>query len=89
MRTNNSKINKEERDILNSFEAGEWKKSKSSKGLILEAKNAAIEFMKKDARINIRISSADLDLIKQISVREGMPYQTLIGSVLHKFAQSY
>lgn len=80
------KLDKEEQDLLSSFERGEWKTARSAKSLMEQANTAAVEFLKKDARINIRISSFDLDLIKQIAVREGLPYQSLITSVLHKFA---
>jgi len=84
-----NKLDKEEAAILASFERGEWKKSKASKTLLTQAKKASTEFLKKDARINIRISSVDLDLIKQIAVREGLSYQSLITSILHKFANAY
>jgi predicted DNA binding CopG/RHH family protein len=82
-------LDKEEAALLASFERGEWKKSKRNKSLKREAHEAASEFLKKDARINIRISSLDLDLIKQIAVREGLSYQSLITSVLHKFVNAY
>jgi predicted DNA binding CopG/RHH family protein len=49
--------------------------------------NAAKETMKKIARINIRMKADDLQDIKRIADRKGMPYQTLIGSVLHRFAK--
>jgi predicted DNA binding CopG/RHH family protein len=49
--------------------------------------NAAKETMKKIARINIRMKADDLEDIKQIADRKGLPYQTLIGSVLHRFAK--
>jgi predicted DNA binding CopG/RHH family protein len=80
------KLDKEEKDILESFERGEWKTARSAKSIMEQANSAAMEFLRKDARINIRISSFDLDLIKQIAIREGLPYQSLIASVLHKFA---
>jgi len=89
MRKRNAKLSKEERDILDSFEHGEWKTARGSKALLKDAKSAATEFLKKDARINIRISSLDLDLIKQKAVHEGLPYQSLISSILHKYAHDY
>ncbi|ACJ19319.1 hypothetical protein CbuK_2134 [Coxiella burnetii CbuK_Q154] len=45
--------------------------------------------MQKDARINIRISSTDLEQIKQKAAYEGIPYQTLIASILHKYAAGH
>jgi predicted DNA binding CopG/RHH family protein len=45
--------------------------------------------LKKDVRINIRLSGNDLSLIKQYAAYEGLPYQTLISSILHKFAAGH
>ncbi len=84
----NPKLTKEEKELLSSFEQGEWKTVRGSKALLKEANSAAVEFLKKDARINIRISSLDLDLIKQRAVREGLSYQSLITSILHKFVHN-
>jgi len=45
--------------------------------------------MKKNRKINIRISENDLSAIQRRAAREGIPYQTLIGSVLHKYASGF
>ena len=45
--------------------------------------------MKKNKNINIRISENDLQSIKLLAAKEGMPYQTLIGSLIHKYASGY
>jgi len=82
-------MNKEEKELLKSFEKGEWKKVGNYKSLLNDSKIAAKEFLKKDTRINIRLNSLDLDLIKKIAVREGLPYQSLISSIIHKFANNY
>ncbi len=50
------------------------------------AQKAASRYIKKEARINIRLSKIDLEKIKEKAVYEGLPYQTLIASVLHKYA---
>ena len=50
------------------------------------AKQAATNYLRKEARINIRLSKIDLEKIKQKAVYEGLPYQTLIASILHKYA---
>lgn len=49
-------------------------------------KQAAEIYMKKDKRISIRVYGTDLERIKRIAIQEGLPYQTLITSILHKFA---
>ena len=41
---------------------------------------------KKDRRLNIRISTKDLEAIQKRALEEGLPYQTLIASLLHKYA---
>ena len=84
------KLTEEEQDLLDSFERGEWKTIKNFKKEKLKAEKMASNTIKKwakDARINIRIKSIDLDRIKAIAEHEGLPYQTLIASVLHKFAE--
>ena len=50
-----------------------------------EAMEAARRYLRKDARINIRLSTADLDMLKQRAAEEGLPYQSLIASILHKY----
>jgi len=53
------------------------------------AKQAAVQaakrYLRKDARVNIRLSTADLEMLKRRAAEEGLPYQTLIASVLHKY----
>jgi len=83
------KLDKEEKDLLESVERGEWKSVKNKKKYIAQAKEASENFLKKDARINIRISSFDLQHLKRIAAKEGLPYQTLIAMVLHKYADNH
>lgn len=83
------KLNPEEQELLASFERGEWKESKNSKTEIAFARRAAKNYFKKDRRINIRLAQNDLTKIKRLAAVEGMPYQTLIGSLLHKYAAGH
>jgi predicted DNA binding CopG/RHH family protein len=76
----------EERELAESFEHGQWRSVKNLKGESQKLRNAAKNTLKKDARINIRMSSKDLDDIQVIAAREGIPYQTLLSSVIHKYA---
>ena len=80
-----SKKDKFEDQILKDFEEGKFRKTKNLNLEIKKAKQAAANYLTKNARINIRLSSPDLSLIKRKAAEEGMPYQTLIASVLHKF----
>ena len=81
-------LEEDELELLDSVEAGEWKSVRNSVAEISKAQEAAGNYFKKNARVNIRLPERDLLLLKQIAANEGMPYQTLISSVLHKFAAS-
>jgi predicted DNA binding CopG/RHH family protein len=80
-----SKLDGFEKDILNKFKKGKLSSSKNIKREMKIANVAAKNYFNKDKRINIRISSSDLELLKMKASEEGLPYQTLISSVLHKF----
>ena len=67
------------------FELGKLKKSNKAKQHIKAHVAIAEATFKKDARINVRISSRDLHLLQAKALMEGMPYQTLVSSILHKF----
>ncbi len=78
------KLNKYEKEILDSYENNEWV-SVSTELDIAKYKAAAKNTFKKDKRVNIRISKTDLDLLQEKALIEGLPYQTLMSSVLHKY----
>ena len=79
------KLDPKEKEIFDSVERGEWR---SVRGLKDERKRyaryAAATF-RKDRRVNIRMSSRDLEAIQKRAQEEGLPYQTLISSLLHKY----
>ena len=79
------KLDEEETEILSAFESGKLKLAAPSKKLVEIAKIT----LKKNKNINIRITENDLVSIKMKAAREGLPYQTLIGSLLHKYASGY
>jgi len=81
-----TKLDKEEQDILDSFERGEWKPVANRHQAIARHVAYARNTLAKDRRVNIRISSKDLEELQAIAVEDGMPYQTLMASVLHRFA---
>jgi len=81
------KLDPEERELLEAFEAGELKPVVGSKTVLKRHKEYAVATFQKDSRINIRISSKDLRLIQKRALSEGLPYQTLIASLLHKFVE--
>jgi predicted DNA binding CopG/RHH family protein len=77
---------KYEDDILASFESGEWQSVANLDDEIARYASSAAGTLTKDKRINIRLSSRDLEDIQMRAAEEGMPYQTLIASVVHKYA---
>ena len=79
------KLDKEEKNILDSFERGEWHSVKNLKKEIEKHQQYARATLSKDKRINIRISSKDLEEIQAIAVEDGIPYQTLISSIMHRY----
>jgi len=80
-----TKLDKEEQDILDSFERGEWKPVANRRQEIARHGAYARNTLAKNRRVNIRISSKDLEELQVIAVEDGVPYQTLMASVLHRF----
>jgi predicted DNA binding CopG/RHH family protein len=74
----------DEQQLLADFEAGELR-SVASPALLSQLQEATKATGLKDQRINIRLSGADLQAIRVRAMKEGIPYQTLISSVLHKY----
>lgn len=77
----------EERILVESIEKGEWVPVDDLQTAINEAKSMARSTRTKDTRINIRLASSDLKILKTKALEEGVPYQTLVSSVLHKYAK--
>lgn len=77
-------LDKEEQELLEAFESGEFQSdlTPSRKEFI---EQSAAQTFKKDKRINIRISGRDLVAIQRRALEEGLPYQTLVASILHKY----
>ncbi len=80
-----SKLNTEEKEIIEAFKKGKLKRSKNAAKEIERHRAIADATFKKDARINIRLSSKDLRALQARAIKEGIPYQTLVSSVLHKY----
>jgi predicted DNA binding CopG/RHH family protein len=78
-------LDDEEREIIEAYERGEFLPVENEDLLKKELMQAAKNYLRKSARINIRLSEADLAMLKRKAAEEGLPYQTLIASVLHKF----
>jgi predicted DNA binding CopG/RHH family protein len=82
-----SKLDDEESEILKAFEAGKTAPVPNVKALLTRHVAYAEATFRKDARINIRLSSKDLRGLQRRALSEGIPYQTLVSSILHKFVE--
>jgi predicted DNA binding CopG/RHH family protein len=78
-------LDREEQELLASFEAEEWQSVPTLSAEIERYRQQAQATLKKDRRVNIRLSSGDLEAIQRRAVEEGIPYQTLMASILHKY----
>ena len=78
------KLTKEEQELVHSIERGEWRAT-TGRGELRKYRQAARQMIKKDARLNIRISSQDITNLQRRAMEEGLPYQTFVSSLLHKY----
>lgn len=78
------KLSKEEKELLDAVEAGEFE-SVLTEARREELQAIARNTVKKDKRINIRISNRDLTAIQSRASEEGIPYQTFVSSIIHKY----
>lgn len=79
------KLDQQERELLESYDRGEWKSVAPTARERKRYQQYAKASFKKDRRVNIRISTKDLEAIQNRAIEEGIPYQTLIASLLHKY----
>ena len=79
-----AKLSKEEKNLEDKIFSETWPSVGKKK--LTEYRKSASNHLKKDARLNIRISSSDLKLIKDKAAEEGLPYQSLVSSLIHKYA---
>lgn len=79
------KLDNEEKDLLNSLDIGEWESVPNLEDEISNHVITAKNTLKKDKRVNIRLTSRDLEGIQIKAIEDGIPYQTLMASILHKY----
>lgn len=80
------KIKEEDKEILEAYEQGTFKPIPNVKKEIARYREYAKSTLRKNKRINIRLSEIDIVHIQRKAVENGLPYQTLISSILHKYA---
>ena len=81
------KFDKEEKDILEAYESGKMILSTPSKKEIERIKAMAKNTFKKDKRITIRIYDHDYKGIQKKAMEMGIPYQTLISGIIHRYIE--
>lgn len=81
-------LSDEEKEILEAFEKGLLVRSENTEELKKDLIKAAKNTMKKTKNINIRLSEKDLLKVKAKAAETGIPYQTLLSSVIHQFVNS-
>ena len=79
------RLTDEEKELLESYDADEWQAVDQIENEKNKYQKYAKATFKKDKRVNIRISSKNLEALQKKALEEGIPYQTLIASVLHKY----
>ena len=84
MKASAMQLDAEELQILRDFERGELQSMLRFKAEKKALEEAARNTLQKDRRINIRISSRDLERLQMRAARAGVPYQTYISGTLHK-----
>jgi predicted DNA binding CopG/RHH family protein len=82
-----SRLDRDERELLEAFEAGKLKRPPDAADIQKRHQKYAEAMFKKDARINIRLSSKDLRALQKKALAEGIPYQTLVASIIHKYVE--
>lgn len=86
-------IDEEERELMESFDRGEWQPlegealAEMKAKLAVAAKNTMARLENKTERMNIRMTHKDMANLKRAAAREGLPYQSLVTSILHKFTE--
>lgn len=80
------KLDTDEQKIVASYGQGKWKSDKNLKKRMASLRDSARATMNKTKNINIRLSEYAVYKLKAAAVRQGLPYQTLASSVLHRYA---
>jgi predicted DNA binding CopG/RHH family protein len=75
----------DEQELIDSIESGEWTSVKDFNAIKSQLMKAATETALKDHRINVRVSKRDAEALKTKALEEGIPYQTLVTNILHKY----
>lgn len=85
----NDRRNPEEREILEGFERGDLRRMAGVEDEMESARHAARATFRKMRRISLWVTERDFDLARVRAREEGVPYQTLLSSVIHKYLSAH
>jgi len=84
------KLDAEEQELSDSIDRGEWVPVDNFEEHAAFAKQASTNYLKrKDAKVNLRLSTTDLEQLKQKAAYKGLPYQTLMASIIHQYVAGH
>lgn len=83
------RLDPEEQLVLDAIESGAWELVRPQKAELGRYADIAKKTLRKDQRMNIRISKSDLSRVKAKAAEEGVPYQTLVASIIHKYVSGW
>ncbi len=81
------KLDLEETEILEAFEAGKLERSADADELLKRHQEYAAATLRREARVNVRLTNRDLDRLKKRALEQGIPYQVLASSILHQYVE--
>ncbi len=81
-----TKLTKEEKNILSKYESGKLKRISGAKKEAARYKSLATYTLSKPRTINIRLSQKTFRKIKAVAAEKGLPYQSLISSMIHQYS---
>jgi predicted DNA binding CopG/RHH family protein len=80
-------LDQEESEILEAFEAGQLQRSINADELLKRHQEYAAATFRRDARVNVRLTARDLRRLQKRAIEEGVPYQVLAASIIHKYVE--
>lgn len=89
----NLQLDPEEQELYDSLERGEWKSVGNIEKIRKETAESAgytlslMKKAKKDKRVSIRLNKQDLEKVQARAAKNRLPYQTLISTLIHHFAE--
>ncbi|WP_461829650.1 hypothetical protein [Aquifex sp.] len=81
------KLDKFEKELEKEIERGEWKSSENFEEIRNELQKGVESILSKKKTVSVRISERDLMLLKRKSIETGIPYQTIISSLIRQYVE--